>query len=158
MVGLGYDCHKLESGNKLILGGIRVECEFATIAHSDGDVVLHALVDAMLGASGQGDIGDHFPDSNANFKDADSSIFVLEVLGMLEEKRFKIVNIDITIILEKPKLKDYKPRIRENIASLCGLKSERINVKAKTSEKLGFAGRSEGVEAFVICEIQLKDE
>jgi 2-C-methyl-D-erythritol 2,4-cyclodiphosphate synthase len=156
MVGFGYDCHKLVPGNKLILAGIHVESEFATIAHSDGDVVLHALCDALLGAGGLGDIGEHFPDTDPKYKDSDSSIFVLEVLSMLEEKNLEIINIDITVILEKPKLKDYKLKMKENLASLCSIELERVNVKAKTSEKLGFAGRSEGVEAFVICEIKNK--
>jgi 2-C-methyl-D-erythritol 2,4-cyclodiphosphate synthase len=153
MIGFGYDCHKLKSGESLILGGIKIESEFGTLAHSDGDAVLHALCDALLGASGLGDIGEHFPDNDMQYKDKDSSYFVIETIKMVHDKKLKIINIDVTIILEKPKLKDYKFLMKEKIALLCGIPEARVNIKAKTSEKLGFAGRSEGVEVYCVCEI-----
>ncbi len=154
MVGFGYDCHRLAKGEQLILGGIEIDSESGTVAHSDGDVVLHALCDALLGAGGLGDIGEHFPDTEPKYKGADSSFFINEVLRLLNDKGFSLINIDVTIILEKPKLGEYKQQIRENTARLCGLADERVNIKAKTSEKLGFAGRSEGVEAYCVCEIR----
>lgn len=154
MVGFGYDCHKLSKGEKLILGGINIESEFGTIAHSDGDVVLHALCDALLGAGGLGDIGEHFPDTDEKYEGAESSKFVIEALKMLDEKKYKLINIDITIILEMPKLRPYKLQIKENLSSICGLPIDKVNIKAKTSEKLGFAGRLEGIEAYCVCEIK----
>ena len=154
MVGFGYDCHKLSKGEKLILGGIAIESEFGTIAHSDGDVVFHALCDALLGAGGLGDIGEHFPDTDEKYEGTESSKFVIAALKLLDEKQFKLVNIDITIILEKPKLSVYKQKIREKIAGICSLGIDRVNVKAKTSEKLGFAGRMEGIETYCVCEIK----
>ncbi|MFH1049507.1 MAG: 2-C-methyl-D-erythritol 2,4-cyclodiphosphate synthase [bacterium] len=154
MIGFGYDCHKLAKGEKLILGGIEIDSEFGTIAHSDGDVVLHSLCDALLGATGQGDIGEHFPDSDMKYKNADSRIFVEETMKIIHKKEFVLQNVDITIVLEKPKLKKYKQKIRESVSKLCGLAVERVNIKAKTSETMGFVGRSEGIESFCICEVK----
>ena len=153
MVGIGYDSHILAPGRNLIIGGIKIESEFGTIAHSDGDVLLHALCDALLGASCLGDIGEHFPDSDPKFKDADSSGFIKIIMQLINNKLYKLINIDATIILEKPKLHNYKKLIKENIAKLCGLPIERVNIKAKSNEKMGFIGRGEGIAAICICEL-----
>lgn len=154
MIGFGYDCHKLQAGEKLILGGLEITGELGTVAHSDGDVVYHSLCDALLGATGLGDIGEHFPDSESKYKNSDSSKFVNEIVKLISSHSFKLINIDITIILEKPKLTDYKQKIKQNVAVLCKIPVERVSIKAKTSEKMGFVGRSEGIEAYCICEVQ----
>lgn len=154
MTGIGYDTHKLEKGESLILGGIKLESEYGTVAHSDGDVLLHSLIDAMLGAAGLGDIGDHFPDTDEKYKNADSVKLTIEVLNMLKEKHYEIVNVDATIILEKPKLKHYKEQIRQKIAEILNIKAERVNIKATTNEKMGFLGREEGIAVLSVCEIK----
>jgi len=156
MVGFGYDSHKLTAGRKLMLGGVLIDTEFGALAHSDGDTLLHALCDALLGAAGLGDIGEHFPDTDPQFKDADSKLFVKKIIDILDKKALRIVNVDTTILLEKPKLKDYKQVIRQSIADLCKIPFERVNIKAKTNEKMGFVGSSEGIAAFCICELQQK--
>ncbi|ROL56453.1 2-C-methyl-D-erythritol 2,4-cyclodiphosphate synthase [Bacteroidetes/Chlorobi group bacterium Naka2016] len=154
MVGFGYDSHRIEKGRKLFLGGVLVDEEFGCIAHSDGDVVLHSLIDAILGALGLGDIGEHFPDSDVKYKDI-SSVFLLEkVLEKLKDANKKILNIDVTIIFELKKLSPYKQQIRMKIAELCGVDFRRVNVKAKTNEKMGFIGRGEGIASFCICQIE----
>ncbi|MDA3843020.1 MAG: 2-C-methyl-D-erythritol 2,4-cyclodiphosphate synthase [Candidatus Kapabacteria bacterium] len=157
MVGFGYDSHRLAEGESLILGGVKIESKIGTIAHSDGDAVLHALCDALLGAAGLSDIGEHFPDTDPKYKNADSSLFITEAVRMIKEKSLRIINTDISIILERPKLKDYKQAIREGIAELCEIPSERVNIKAKTNEKMGFVGRLEGVAVYCVCEIQALD-
>jgi len=156
MIGFGYDCHRLEKGKKLILGGVEISSESGSVAHSDGDVVLHSLCDAILGAAGLGDIGEHFPDSDKKYKNAPSRIFVKDIINLITNAGFLLVNVDITIILEKPKLSEYKEKMKNQIAALCNLPVERINIKAKTSEKMGFVGRSEGVESYCICEVKKK--
>jgi 2-C-methyl-D-erythritol 2,4-cyclodiphosphate synthase len=153
MVGLGYDSHRLAEGEELILGGVKIESNIGTVAHSDGDALFHALVDAILGAAALGDIGEHFPDTDPKYKNADSSIFVKDAIKLIEEKGLRLVNIDATIMLEKPKLSAYKEAIRKNIADICHLPLERVNIKAKSGEKIGFVGRSEGVAAMCVCEI-----
>jgi len=152
MVGFGYDSHKLATGKELIIGGVKIESDWGTLAHSDGDVLIHALVDALLGAAGLGDIGEHYPDTDVQYKNADSSIFLKDAIALLERNFLRVINIDATIILEKPKLSLYKDDIRKNIASICGMSVERVNIKAKTNEKMGFAGRSEGIVAFCVCQ------
>jgi 2-C-methyl-D-erythritol 2,4-cyclodiphosphate synthase len=154
MIGMGFDVHQLKEGEQLILGGIKVPSLFGTVAHSDGDVVLHALVDAMLGAIGLGDIGEHFPDTDPFWKNASSGQFVSRALELVTEEGCVMVNVDITLVLEAPKLAAYKPMMKENIARLCGLPEQRVNVKATTSEHLGYAGRKEGVHAWAVCEVQ----
>ncbi|MBI5324691.1 MAG: 2-C-methyl-D-erythritol 2,4-cyclodiphosphate synthase [Ignavibacteriae bacterium] len=156
MIGFGYDSHKLVSGKPLIIGGENIVSEFGTIAHSDGDVVLHALCDAMLGACGLGDIGELFPDTNPIYKGVVSRSFVTQILKMIIDKDLYIVNVDVTIILEKPKLKNYKEKIKKNISEMLNISSELINIKAKTNEGMGFIGRLEGIAAFCVCEIQIK--
>lgn len=147
-VGSGFDRHRLIPERPLMLGGIEVPSEFGPDGHSDGDVVLHALVDALLGAAGMGDIGDHFPPSDPQWKDAASEQFVKHLLHMMRP-RHRVVNIDITIFLEAPKLKDFKDVIRHSVAESCGLREGLVNVKAKTGEAIGVVGNGEAVEAHV---------
>ena len=156
MVGFGYDNHRLTTGESLILGGVRIESPLGTVAHSDGDALLHALCDALLGAAGLDDIGEHFPDTDPKYKDAESGVLLREVIEMIEKKNLELVNIDAVVLLETPKLKLYKKRIKENIAILCGISADYVNIKAKTSEKMGFVGRSEGVAVYCICELKKK--
>lgn len=156
MIGFGYDVHRLESGKKLILGGILISEEIGPIAHSDGDALAHSIMDALLGAAGLGDIGEHFPDTSKKYKNADSILMLCEVLIMIDKAGLKIVNIDTLIQLEKPKLKDFKDIIRKNLAIVCGIDLKRINIKAGTNEKMGFIGRSEGIGVFSVCQLESK--
>lgn len=154
MVGLGYDLHRLEQGKKLVIGGVPIASDFGAVAHSDGDVLIHSLVDALLGAAGLGDIGEHFPDSYPEYQDADSTIFLEEAIRLLKKNNFRIVNIDATIVLEKPKLSQYKNIIRQNLSQLCKISVERVNVKAKTNEGIGTIGNMQAISAMCICELQ----
>lgn len=154
MIGLGFDVHRLAEGETLVLGGVAIPSEIGTVAHSDGDVVLHALVDALLGALALGDIGEHFPDTDPQWKGASSDRFVQHAIAMLAERGYAPVNVDATLVLQAPKILPYKQQMRETIAHLCGLPVERVSVKATTSEHLGYAGRKEGVHAWVITEVQ----
>ncbi len=154
MVGIGYDVHKLQEGESLVLGGIDIDSPLGTIAHSDGDVILHALCDALFGAAGLGDIGEHFPDTDPRFKNAPSKVFLEYAIDLLREHGYKPVNIDISLILEAPKINPYKDAMRKEIASLCNLPYQRVSVKATTNEKIGFAGRLEGVAAMCVCMIE----
>jgi len=154
MIGLGFDVHRLAEGETLVLGGVAIPSEIGTVAHSDGDVVLHALVDALLGALALGDIGEHFPDTDPQWKGASSDRFVQHAIAMLAERGYAPVNVDATLVLQAPKILPYKQQMRETIAQLCGLPVERVSVKATTSEHLGYAGRKEGVHAWVITEVQ----
>ena len=144
-VGIGYDVHKLESGNKLILGGVLIPYHKGTVAHSDGDVVIHAICDAILGAASLGDIGHFFPDNDDQYKDINSKILLKEVFKMIEKLGYSIVNVDVSIILEEPKLKDHLNEMKFEISKCINVSKENINIKATTSEKLGFIGRGEGV-------------
>lgn len=154
MVGFGFDVHRLAEGESLVLGGVDIPSPLGTVAHSDGDVMFHALVDALLGALALGDIGEHFPDTDPRWKGAPSSAFVEHAVALVKEQNCRIVNIDCTLVLESPKILPYKLTMRENIARLCGLPLERVAVKATTSERIGYVGRREGVHAYVICEVQ----
>ncbi len=154
MIGFGYDSHRFGGEKKLIIGGIEVDSPFGIIAHSDGDALLHALVDALLGAMGKGDIGELFPDSDKQFENMDSANFVEHALQLVKDGGYNIINIDATVLLEKPKLSIYKHSIRNNIAKLCEIESDKVNIKAKTNEKMGFTGRSEGIAVFCICQIE----
>ena len=156
MIGFGYDVHRLESGKNLILGGILISDEIGPIAHSDGDVLVHSIMDALLGAAGLGDIGEHFPNTSKKYKNADSIVLLCEVLIMIDKAGFKIVNIDTLIQLEKPKLKEFKDIIRKNLAIVCGIDVKRINIKAGTNEKMGFIGRSEGISVYSVCQLEYK--
>ncbi len=153
-IGSSMDIHQLVAKRKLILGGITIPSKFGPKAHSDGDVVFHALTEAMLGALGMGDLGDHFPPSEKKYKDYDSSRFVTKVYELVKKEGYKINNIDISIILEKPKLINYKTKIRNNIAKLLKIKSNQVNVKAGSAEKLGDIGKGKGIVAFVTLLIE----
>jgi 2-C-methyl-D-erythritol 2,4-cyclodiphosphate synthase len=154
MIGLGFDVHRLAPGETLVLGGVPIPSEIGTVAHSDGDVILHALVDALLGAVALGDIGEHFPDTDPRWKGASSSVFVEHAVKIVTEAGYRIINVDATLVLQSPKILPYKAQMRENIAVLCGLPLNRVSMKATTSEHLGYAGRKEGVHAWVVCEVQ----
>lgn len=154
MVGFGFDVHRMAEGQTLVLAGVEIPSPIGTVAHSDGDVIFHALVDALLGAVALGDIGEHFPDTDPRWKGAASSQFVEHAVGLLRKGGYRIVNVDCTLVLESPKILPFKPQMRENIAQLCGLPLERVAVKATTSERMGYVGRKEGVHAFVVCEVQ----
>jgi len=154
VVGIGNDLHRLEENNPLIIGGIEIESDLGCVAHSDGDVLIHSLIDAILGASGMGDIGEWFPDNDPKYKGCNSCDLLIEVLKEIDKKNFKIQNIDAIIILQKPKLSKYKNSIKENIADLCKIPYEKVNIKAKTGENIGIIGDSLAIEALCIVEIK----
>lgn len=153
-IGHGYDVHRLVEGRKLILGGVDIPYEKGLLGHSDADVLLHAIADALLGAAALGDIGKHFPDTDEKYKDADSLVLLGEVVKLLGEKGYKVGNIDATVIAQKPKLMTYIPKMRENIAETLGVDIDFVNVKATTEEKLGFTGSGEGISAHAVCVIE----
>lgn len=153
-IGQGYDVHKLVEGRKLILGGVEIPHTVGLLGHSDADVLLHAIMDSLLGASALGDIGKLFPDTDERYKGADSLALLKEVVRVLGEKGYKIVNIDSTVIAQSPKLKDYIVKMRENIACACNIDVDRVSVKATTEEHLGFTGRKEGISAHSVCLIE----
>lgn len=153
-VGLGYDVHKLVEGRKLILGGVQIDHSKGLLGHSDADVLLHALMDSMLGAVGLGDIGRHFPDTDQQYKDISSLDLLEHVYTLLKDKNYAVVNVDCTVSAQKPKLAPYIIKMRENIAKVIHTSVDRINIKATTTEKLGFEGREEGMSAQAICMIK----
>lgn len=146
-IGLGWDNHRLAEGRVLILGGVRVPCEFGFDAHSDGDILLHAVTDALLGALALGDIGMHFPDTDPRWKDCDSSVFVRHAAELVRERGYRIGNVDATVILQRPKLGDLRAAIRANLASLLELDPAQVSVKFKTAEKVGPVGEGKSAEA-----------
>src|SRR4051794_26658620 len=146
-IGQGWDNHRTEAGKPLVLGGVRVPCEFGLAGHSDADVLFHAVTDAILGAIAAGDIGMHFPDSDPKWKGADSRIFLQEALQLAAREGYVPVNLDSTILLERPKLKDFRSAIRESLADAVGLTASQVNVKFKTAEKLGPVGEGRSCEA-----------
>ena len=150
-IGHGYDVHRLVEGRDLILGGVKIDYEKGLLGHSDADVLLHAVSDALLGAAGLGDIGRHFPDTDPKYKGADSLALLREVYRKISEKGFRVGNIDVTMIAQKPKLKDFIPQMRENIAAAVNVSPDRVNVKATTEEKLGFTGSGEGMSCHAVC-------
>jgi len=150
-IGHGYDVHRLVTGRTLVLGGVEIPHETGLLGHSDADVLLHAICDAILGAIGAGDIGKHFPDTDPAYKGASSSILLRQVMDLAGEKGYKIGNIDATIVAQKPKLAPYIARMVENIAAATATEPDRINVKATTTEELGFAGRKEGIAAYAVA-------
>ncbi|MEE3420567.1 MAG: 2-C-methyl-D-erythritol 2,4-cyclodiphosphate synthase [Lachnospiraceae bacterium] len=152
-VGCGYDVHKLVEGRKLILGGVEIPYAKGLLGHSDADVLLHALMDALLGAAALGDIGLHFPDSDPAYEGADSRELLRKVKGMLTNKGYVINNVDVTVIAQAPKLRPYIPAMQENIAVDLGIPVDRVNVKATTEEHLGFTGRGEGISAEAVASI-----
>ena len=146
-VGQGYDVHQLVEGRDLILGGVNIPFEKGLLGHSDADALLHAITDALLGAAGLGDIGSHFPDTAAEFKDADSRVLLREAYQSVQALGWKVVNVDTTVIAQKPKLAPHIPAMRANIAADLCLPENCVNIKGKTNEKLGYLGRMEAIEA-----------
>lgn len=150
-IGMGYDVHKLVKDRDLIIGGVKIPYELGLLGHSDADVLLHAIMDALLGAAALGDIGKHFPDTDEKYKGADSLKLLKAVGELLEEHCFFIENIDATIIAQKPKMRPHIDTMRENIANTLGIEVSQVNVKATTEEGLGFTGAMEGISAQAIC-------
>jgi len=150
-IGQGFDAHRFNDEGALILGGVKIEYEKGLAAHSDGDVALHALCDALLGAAGMGDIGRHFPDSDPKYKGVDSRILLRDVYGKLIDAGFGLGNVDITIVAQAPKLASYIHRMRKNIAADLKTEVDRVNVKATTTERMGFEGRGEGISAQAVA-------
>jgi 2-C-methyl-D-erythritol 2,4-cyclodiphosphate synthase len=149
-VGLGWDVHRLEAGRPLILGGVNVPCEFGLAGHSDADILLHAVTDALLGAAALGDIGMHFPDTDPQWKGADSVQFLKHAAALVRERGYNIVNVDTTVILERPKLKDFRGAIRESVAKALELDLDCVSVKFKTAERVGPVGEGKSAEAQAI--------
>lgn len=150
-IGHGFDAHRFADGLKLVLGGVHVPHEQGLAAHSDGDVVIHALCDALLGAAALGDIGKHFPDTSGEFKNIDSRILLREVKTRLDGNGYQLVNADITIVAQRPKLARYVTQMRENLATDLGVGGERINIKATTTEGMGYTGRGEGIAVHAVA-------
>ena len=153
-VGHGYDVHRLAENRKLIIGGVEIPYELGLLGHSDADVLLHAICDALLGAAALGDIGKHFPDSDNGFKDIDSRILLRKTVSLLNKKGYKTGNIDATVIAQKPKLAPFIEKMVKNIADDCNISTEYVNVKATTEEKLGFTGELKGISAHAVCIIE----
>lgn len=150
-IGHGYDVHRFAPDRALILGGVKIPYELGLDGHSDADVLLHAVMDALLGAAALRDIGYHFPDTDMRYKDADSMALLGCVAEMIKEKGYRVGNIDVTMIAQKPKLKNYIPQMRENIATQLSVDIDRVNVKATTEEGLGFTGHMEGLACHAVC-------
>ena len=149
-IGNGFDVHAFAEGRKLILGGVEIPCEKGLAGHSDADVLLHAITDALLGALALGDLGKHFPDSNEKFKDANSSILLKKAYKLIRTKKYTLSNVDSVLMMEKPKVAPYVFQMRQNIAKVLNVDIDRISVKATTTERLGFTGRSEGIAASAV--------
>ena len=157
LVGIGYDSHRLAAGRRLVIGGVELEHDEGLDGHSDADVLAHALTDALLGAAGLGDIGEHFPDSDERWCDADSMQLLAHVLSLLRADGLELINVDCTIVIERPKLGPRKAEIRTSIATTLQLDERRVNVKASTGERIGFVGRGEGVAALAIASVRERD-
>ena len=155
-IGHGYDVHRLVEDRALILGGVEIPYEKGLLGHSDADVLTHAIMDALLGAAGLGDIGKHFPDTDPAYKGADSLKLLDHVMLVLKERGWQVGNVDATVIAQRPKLAGFIPQMRENLAIRMGVESEQVNVKATTEEKLGFTGSGEGMSAHAVC-LLIKD-
>ena len=155
-IGHGYDVHRLVEGRKLILGGVDIPWEKGLLGHSDADVLLHAISDAILGAIGEGDIGRHFPDTDPQFKGADSLKLLSHVMGLADRKGYRLGNVDATVVAQRPKLAPHIPIMRENIALVLNADAGRVNVKATTTEELGFCGRGEGIAAYAVALMEEK--
>ena len=150
-IGQGFDAHALVAGRRLVIGGVEIPHETGLAGHSDADVLIHALCDALLGAAGLGDIGAHFPDSDARYKDIDSRKLLREVAQLLDRKKLRVVNVDATIIAQAPKMAPHISAMRANLASDLGIAADAVNIKAKTTERLGFVGRGEGIAADAVA-------
>lgn len=155
-IGNGYDVHRLVEGRKLILGGVEVPYVKGLLGHSDADVLLHALSDAILGAIGEGDIGRHFPDTDPAYKGADSIKLLEHVMSLADAKGYRIANVDTTIVAQRPKLAPYIQQMKTNIAKALSTEDDRVNVKATTTEELGFAGRGEGIASYAVALLERK--
>ena len=153
-IGHGYDVHKLVEGRKLIVGGVEIPHEKGLLGHSDADVLLHAVSDSLLGAAALGDIGCLFPDNDPKFEGADSLVLLKEVVSVLKNAGYKAVNIDCTLIVQRPKMRPHIDAMRKNIADACGIPFDFVSIKATTEEKLGFTGREEGISAHAVCLIE----
>jgi len=153
-IGQGWDNHRIKAGRPLILGGVEIPCEFGLDGHSDADILLHAITDALLGSVALGDIGMHFPDTDPQWRGVASAQFVQHAKGLVEQRGYALVNVDCTVILERPKLKDYRSAIRENVARLLALPPEDVNVKFKTSERVGPVGEGLSAEAQAVVLIR----
>jgi 2-C-methyl-D-erythritol 2,4-cyclodiphosphate synthase len=154
VIGLGYDSHRFEAGRPLVLGGVRVEHDRGLAGHSDADVLTHAVIDALLGAAGLGDIGGLFPDTDERWRDADSIDLLRRVQDLVVEEGFEIVNVDATVIMERPKLGPYREEMRSRLAQALDIDERRVNVKATTGEGMGFVGREEGVAALAVAQLE----
>jgi 2-C-methyl-D-erythritol 2,4-cyclodiphosphate synthase len=152
-VGFGYDAHRLVEGRALVLGGVLVPHSHGLLGHSDADVLIHAVIDALLGALCRGDIGQHFPDSDPAYKDADSLSLLRNVMDWVREEGYSVNNVDSTIVAEKPRLAPYVGAMKEKLSIILGIQPRQVSIKAKTSEKMGFCGREEGIEAFAIVSL-----
>jgi 2-C-methyl-D-erythritol 2,4-cyclodiphosphate synthase len=150
-IGQGFDAHALVAGRKLVIGGVEIPYEKGLAGHSDADVLIHAVCDALLGAAGLGDMGTHFPDTDARFRDIDSRKLLREVARLLGQRSFRVVNVDSTVIAQAPRLAPHIGAMQENLAADLGVAPEAVNVKAKTTEKLGFVGRGEGIAAEAVA-------
>jgi 2-C-methyl-D-erythritol 2,4-cyclodiphosphate synthase len=149
-IGYGYDVHRLAEGESLWLGGVLIPHDKGTVAHSDGDVLIHALCDAMLGAAKMGDIGRHFPDTSSEFKNIDSKLLLLRTNELIAAKNYEVGNLDVTVAMQKPKLRPYIPEMEETIARILGVDPDVVSIKATTTEELGFEGREEGVSVHAV--------
>ena len=150
-IGNGYDVHQLAEGLPLVLGGVKIPHSKGCVAHSDGDVLIHAVCDALLGALALGDIGQHFPDTSDDFKGIDSRILLRRVAEMIAGRGWSVVNVDATLLAQKPKIAPYVPQMRQALADVLGLPVDAVSVKATTTERLGFVGREEGIAAYATC-------
>jgi 2-C-methyl-D-erythritol 2,4-cyclodiphosphate synthase len=157
-VGQGFDVHQLVAGRKLVIGGVEIAHDKGLLGHSDADVLLHAICDALLGAAALGDIGKHFPDSDPKYKGIDSRQLLRHVGGLVVEKRWRVENVDATLIAEAPRMAPHIAKMVSNIAADLGIDTDRVNVKATTTEKLGFAGRGEGIAAQAICLLRAEED
>jgi 2-C-methyl-D-erythritol 2,4-cyclodiphosphate synthase len=157
LTGIGYDSHRLAEGCRLILGGVEIPGELGLDGHSDADVLTHAVIDALLGAAGLGDIGEHFPDSDDRYRDADSIELLQTVLTRVVARGLELVNVDTTVVMERPKLTPHREAIRERLARALGLAPGRVNVKATTGEGIGFVGRGEGVAALAVVSLRIAE-
>lgn len=155
-IGQGYDVHRLVENRKLILAGVEIPFEMGLLGHSDADVILHALMDALLGAAALGDIGKHFPDTNEQYQGADSLLLLKEVVNLIAKEGYKIINVDCTLVAQKPKVAPYIKEMRTNITQALGIELSAVNVKATTTEGLGFAGTGEGMAAYAVASITSK--
>lgn len=156
-VGIGYDVHQFSPGRKLVLGGVEIPYERGLLGHSDADVIIHALADALLGAAGLGDIGQHFPNTDLRYKDIASSIILKETMNVLRVQGYAVGNVDIAIIAEEPKMAPHIETMRKNLALLLNISSEEVSIKATTNEKMGFIGRGEGIAAMAVALIYKED-